>query len=79
MDTSAIIGNKIRELRDLRGWTQLQLGNKFQPPKDSTLISRWERGKVTPSAENIAELAKIFNVSTEVFLSMQQRQTCQAC
>lgn len=78
MDTSRFIGEKIKELRQERGWTQKQLAERFQPPKDFTAISRWERGKVVPSTEHIIEMAGIFKISTEVFICPVGRQTDQA-
>nr|PZN02957.1 MAG: XRE family transcriptional regulator [Bacillota bacterium] len=61
--------NRIKELRELRGMTQYQLGLKFRKPKDPTTISRWERGRGTPSTENLFELARILQVDpNEIFL-----------
>ena len=60
--------NRIKELRIKNGLTQQELGNKFQKPKDITVISRWERGIVRPSTENLLELAEILGVHpNEIF------------
>lgn len=73
-----LVGQKIKELRECNRWTQLELGSKFNPPKDSSLISRWERGRVIPSAENIAELSSIFDIKTDDLLCLGHRQTSQS-
>ena len=78
LEVSKFIGEKIIELRQERGWTQKQLGEKFQSPKDFTVISRWERGKVIPTTEHIIEMSSIFKISTEVFVCPATRQTNQA-
>lgn len=79
MSDAGYIGEKIKELRKARGWTQRLLGEKFNPPKDFSAISRWERGKVVPSTGHIQEMAGIFQISTEVFVCPVVRQTNQAC
>lgn len=54
--------NNIRELRKRLGYTQQDLGQKFKKPKDVTVISRWERGVIKPSAANLVELCRILKV-----------------
>ncbi|TEB06493.1 helix-turn-helix protein [Pelotomaculum schinkii] len=78
MSDANYIGDKIKELRKERGWSQRLLGEKFSPPKSFTVISRWERGKVVPSTGHIREMAGIFQISTEVFICPASRQTIQA-
>lgn len=57
--------NRIRELRRQKGWTQQDLGNRFNPPRHFTEISRWERGIVMPRGHTLLELARILGVSPE--------------
>ncbi len=73
MSDANYIGDKIKELRQERGWSQRLLGEKFSPQKNFTVISRWERGKVVPSTRHIREMAGIFQISTEVFISPASR------
>lgn len=48
--------------------TQKQIATKFNLTAGS--VSLWENGKSEPSAEAIAELAKIYNVSTDWLLGL---------
>lgn len=57
--------NRIRELRKQKGWTQQDLGNRFDPPRHFTEISRWERGVVVPRGQTLLELARILGVSPD--------------
>jgi transcriptional regulator with XRE-family HTH domain len=65
--------NRIKELRHKLGYTQQELGNKFAEPKDITVISRWERGVVKPSAEHLLELANALNEDpNKIFLNINK-------
>ncbi|WP_411830858.1 helix-turn-helix domain-containing protein [Paenibacillus graminis] len=59
---SSVHPNNIKKLRKERGLTQQALGQKFKSPKDITIISRWERGVVKPSANSLIELCEILQV-----------------
>lgn len=60
--------SRIKELRTKKGLTQQQLGQSFSSPKDITVISRWERGKVKPSGKHLLELANILDAKPEEFI-----------
>jgi transcriptional regulator with XRE-family HTH domain len=51
----AIIADNVRDARQARGWTQSQLAIVLGV--ESMAVSRWERGKVAPSAANLQALA----------------------
>lgn len=70
--------NRIKELREKRKLTQRALGARFKVPKDSTMISRWERGIVKPSSDNLLELANILNVKPADIFCPSSSQTSQA-
>ena len=53
----SILAENIRAARLDCGLTQLQLSQRLG--MDQMNISRWERGKVTPSLENFAALADV--------------------
>ncbi|WP_353057259.1 helix-turn-helix transcriptional regulator [Brevibacillus sp. MER 51] len=56
--------NKIRYFRTKLGLTQQELGQKFNKPKDVTVISRWERGVIHPSTPHLIELCRILKVKS---------------
>jgi transcriptional regulator with XRE-family HTH domain len=55
------LGRRIKQLREMRRWTQQQLAEKVEV-ESSGHISRWERGAVFPSHENLVALAKAFSI-----------------
>lgn len=57
------IGNFIRELREKEGLSQNALAKKVYVA--STVVSRWESGKVGVSANNLVLLSEIFHVSLD--------------
>ena len=60
-------GEKVRELRTKRGWTQVQLGNMLNVSDDA--ISKWENGPHKPSADGLKEVADIFKVTIDDLLN----------
>lgn len=63
-----ILRQRIRECRERKGWTQAELAERLN--KSRQAIGAWESEKATaePSAEELAELAKLFGVSTDYLL-----------
>ncbi len=64
------IGEKIRELREAKGLTQKQLGQKLGEAK-GTIVSNWEIGASRPDCERIVQLCSIFNVSADELLGVK--------
>lgn len=64
--------NRFRECREATGLTQkyvaLTLGVK------GPSVSNWESGKTTPTTENVAALAKLYNVSVDYLLGRDGNQ-----
>ncbi len=62
--------NRFRECREASGLTQkyvaLTLGVK------GPSVSNWESGKTTPTTENVAALAKLYNVSVDYLLGRDE-------
>ena len=54
----------IKELREGRGWTQLQLGNMLGVTP--VTVYNWERGQHMPTAPQLRALARAFGVSMDV-------------
>jgi transcriptional regulator with XRE-family HTH domain len=53
----------IRELREARGWTQLELAIKLEVTPAT--VYNWERGKYEPSASKLRAIAQTFDVSMD--------------
>ena len=53
----------IRELREERGWTQLELGNKLGVTP--VTVYNWERGQHMPTALQLRALAGTFGISMD--------------
>jgi len=61
-----VIGDRIRDLRDRRGFKQQELANKVGISRQ--VLSNWERGYTPIDTNGVLKLAKIFEVSTEYIL-----------
>lgn len=65
--------NRFRECREASGLTQkyvaLTLGVK------GPSVSNWESGKTTPTTDNVAALAKLYNVSVDYLLGRDEGQS----
>ena len=64
---------RIKELREVRGWTQAELARKMNMTRNG--INSWEQGLSMPSPPNLVELAKIFSVSTDYLLGVERLAT----
>jgi putative transcriptional regulator len=53
----------IRQLRDERRWTQLELAYKVGVTP--LTIQNWEHGRYVPSAAKLRRIAEVFNVSMD--------------
>ncbi len=67
---SKTLGDRIRRLRQERGWSQTQLAQKLQVHQKQ--ISGYERGVHVPQTELLVRLAALFNVSLD-FLAFDDR------
>src|SRR5262245_61633022 len=57
---------RVKELRKEHGWSQGELAERVSA--DPAQISRYENGRITPSADIIVKLADVFDVSTDYLL-----------
>ena len=62
-----IVGENLTFLRKKTGFTQLELGEKFNY-SDKT-VSKWEQGSVLPSVDVLKEIADFYGVSVDYILS----------
>ena len=60
------LGERLKQLRRERGWSQADLAAKLGA--DAGQISRYENGHMTPSAEAVAKLAEVLDVSADYLL-----------
>lgn len=58
---------KLQRLRKKQGWTQEELAAKIAVSRQA--LSKWESGTATPDTENILQISKLFDVSTDYLLN----------
>lgn len=63
------LGQKIREIRRSKSWTQKELAQKLG--MTTAQISRWEQDHVTPHKRNLEDLARHFGLEDDVFENLQ--------
>lgn len=68
--TGCNVGERIRELRKQRGWTQAQLADKIGVTK--SVISFYERQDRAPSPEVLIKFANLFDVSADYLLGIEK-------
>ena len=61
------LSDKITKLRKANGWSQEELAEQLNVSRQA--ISRWENGTALPDANNILQLSKLFNVTTDYLLN----------
>lgn len=59
--------DKIIKLRKENGWSQEELAEKLDVSRQA--ISRWENGTALPDAQNILQISKLFQVTTDYLLN----------
>lgn len=60
-------GEKLQKLRKEKGWTQEQLAAQINISRQA--LSKWELGTAIPDTENIVQISKLFQVSTDYLLN----------
>lgn len=53
----------IRQLREERGWTQLELANRLGVVPST--VYNWERGRVEPKVSQLRAMAREFEISSD--------------
>lgn len=66
------IGQRIKELREMKGWTQSQLG-EYLFVSDKT-VSKWEKDKSEPESNLLVKIANLFSVSLDYLLAGDEPQ-----
>ena len=60
---------KIKKLRETRGWTQAELARRLGVTRNG--VNSWEQGLSMPSPACLVDLAKAFSVSTDYLLGVE--------
>ena len=63
-----MLGQRLYEIRTSFGWSQVELAKKLNISKQT--VSNWENENIQPSIEMLVRLAKIFNVTTDYLLGL---------
>lgn len=68
-----MLGKRINTLRIAHGWNQVQLAEKLNISKQT--VSNWENENIQPSIEMLVRLARLFRVSTDYLLGLDDSLT----
>lgn len=68
-----MVCDKIKELREIAGYSQSQLARKLDVTRSS--VNAWEMGLSTPTTQYIVSLAKLFHVSSDYLLGLNSQMT----
>ena len=66
------LSDKIKTLRDKNGFTQSELAKRVGLTRSA--VNAWEMGGAIPSTEIIIKLAKIFRVTTDYLLGVDNEE-----
>lgn len=67
-----MLNERIRKLRQERNWSQVDLAKKLNVTKQS--VSNWENDNIQPSIDMLVKLARVFSVSTDYILGLEERR-----
>ena len=67
-----MLNERIKILRMARNLSQVELAKKLNVSKQS--ISNWENDNILPSIEMLMEIARLFSVSTDYLLGLDDRK-----
>lgn len=67
-----MLGERLYELRTQKGLSQVELANLLNKSKQS--ISNWENNNILPSIDMLIQLSKIFQVSCDYLLDLDDRK-----
>lgn len=70
-----MLNERIRQLREARGMTQVELARQLSVTKQS--VSNWENNNIQPSVEMAVAIADFFGVTLDDLLGrVERRQLC---
>lgn len=68
-----MIAERIKELRQARGWTQADIARRLGVTRNG--VNSWEQGLSMPSPASLVDLARLFSVSTDYLLGVERLNT----
>lgn len=68
-----MIAERIKELRQARGWTQADLARRLGVTRNG--VNSWEQGLSMLSPASLVDLARLFSVSTDYLLGVERLNT----
>lgn len=63
-----MLGQRIYEIRSSLGWSQVDLAKRLNVAKQT--VSNWENENIQPSIEMLIRMAKLFGVTTDYLLGL---------
>ncbi len=67
-----MVGDKIQSLREKAGYSQSELARRLTVTRSS--VNAWESGLSTPTAAYLVELSRLFHVSTDYLLGLDDSE-----
>jgi len=64
-----MLGQRIQKLRSGCGWSQVEVAKRLQVTKQT--VSNWENENIQPSIDMLVRLARLFHVSTDYLLGLE--------
>lgn len=64
-----MLGQRIYQLRTALGWSQVELAKRLRVAKQT--VSNWENDNIQPSIEMLVRLSKLFGVTTDYLLGLE--------
>ncbi len=65
-----MLGQRVYEMRRGLGWSQVELAKRLGVAKQT--VSNWENDNIQPSVEMLIALSRLFGVSTDYLLGLDQ-------
>lgn len=65
-----MLGTRITELRSALGWSQVELAKRLGVAKQT--VSNWENENIQPSIEMLIRLTRLFGVTSDYLLGLDQ-------
>ena len=72
MEGMVLIGDRMKEMREKNNFTQSALAKKLDLSRSA--INAWEMGISIPSAQYLMELSKLFKVSVDYLLELNEKE-----
>ena len=66
------IANKLQQLRKDKGYSQEELAEQLGVSRQA--VSKWERAEASPDTDNLIALSKIYNVSLDELLGINNKK-----